>query len=75
MNLCVCLQTSLSNGMEVIVIRGISDMAGKTGEEDIDTYESLAATNAVTVLLRFLSILPSSSSSLHHSLVITTAQD
>lgn len=68
MNLCVCLQTSLSNGMEVIVIRGISDMAGKTGEEDIDTFESLAATNAVTVLLRFLSILPSSSSSLHHNI-------
>ncbi|KAK4279580.1 hypothetical protein QN277_011338 [Acacia crassicarpa] len=64
------VMTSLSNGISVIVIRGISDLAGKTGEQDIDTFEDLAATNAVTVLLRLLSMLPSSSlsssSSLHH---------
>ncbi|XP_028793435.1 bark storage protein A-like isoform X1 [Neltuma alba] len=57
------VMTSLSNGIPVVVIRGISDMAGKSGEEAIDTFGALAATNAVTVLLRLLNILPSS---LHH---------
>ncbi|XP_054791178.1 bark storage protein A-like isoform X2 [Prosopis cineraria] len=56
------VMTCLSNGFPVIVIRGISDMAGKNGDEAIDTFGALAATNAVTVLLHLLKILPSS----HH---------
>ncbi|XP_054791179.1 bark storage protein A-like isoform X3 [Prosopis cineraria] len=62
LQLAATLETCLSNGFPVIVIRGISDMAGKNGDEAIDTFGALAATNAVTVLLHLLKILPSS----HH---------
>ncbi|VVA12148.1 Hypothetical predicted protein [Prunus dulcis] len=43
--------TSLSNGFPVIVIRGLSDLAGgQSGHKSIDTFGSLAAINACKVV-------------------------
>lgn len=48
-------QTSLSNGFPVIVIRGLSDLAGgQSGHNSIDTFGSLAAINACKVVVQFI---------------------
>ncbi|KAL5569512.1 hypothetical protein UlMin_026087 [Ulmus minor] len=50
---------SLSNGFSVIVIRGLSDLAGKQkGQNAIDTFGSLSAFNTAKVVLQFLKELP-----------------
>lgn len=52
-------QTCLSNGIPVIVIRGMSDLAGgQSGENAMDTYGSLAALNTAKAVLKFISKLP-----------------
>ncbi|KAG6677505.1 hypothetical protein I3843_14G029600 [Carya illinoinensis] len=52
-------QTSLSNGFPVVVIRGLSDMAGgQSGENAIQIFGSLAAQNAVKVVVQFIKTLP-----------------
>jgi len=49
----------LSNGIPVIVIRGMSDLAGgQSGENAMDTYGSLAALNTAKAVLKFISKLP-----------------
>ncbi|GMN52806.1 hypothetical protein TIFTF001_021952 [Ficus carica] len=51
--------TSLSNGFPVIVIRGLSDVAGKQeGQNAINTFGSLAALNTASSVLHFLKQLP-----------------
>ena len=48
-------QTSLSNGFPVIVIRGLSDIAGgQHGQNSINIFGSLAALNTANAVLRFL---------------------
>ncbi|CAL1386934.1 unnamed protein product [Linum trigynum] len=52
------VMTCLSNGHPVIVIRGMSDLAGKqSGHNPIRTFGSLAALNAANVVLKFISKL------------------
>ncbi|KAL6123948.1 hypothetical protein ACLB2K_076464 [Fragaria x ananassa] len=47
--------TSLSNGFPVIVIRGLSDLAGRqAGENPIQTFAPLAALHACKVVLQFI---------------------
>jgi nucleoside phosphorylase len=49
----------LSNGFPVIVIRGLSDLAGaESGDNAIHTFGSLAALNAAKAVLEFISKLP-----------------
>ncbi|KAK9187269.1 hypothetical protein WN944_018661 [Citrus x changshan-huyou] len=49
------VMTSLSNGYPVIVIRGLSDLAGgQLGQNGIDIFGSLAATNAAKAVITFL---------------------
>ncbi|KAJ6986739.1 bark storage protein A [Populus alba x Populus x berolinensis] len=51
--------TCLSNGIPVIAIRGMSDLAGgQSGENAMDTYGSLAALNTAKAVLKFISKLP-----------------
>ncbi|XP_057789442.1 bark storage protein A-like isoform X2 [Salvia miltiorrhiza] len=53
------VMTSFSNGYPVIVIRGMSDLAGgQNGTvNDIDLFESLASTNVAKVVLQFIKLL------------------
>ncbi|XP_050386508.1 bark storage protein A-like [Argentina anserina] len=49
------VMTSLSNGFPVIVIRGLSDLAGRqAGENPIQTFGPLAAINACKVVVQFI---------------------
>ncbi|KAH7537018.1 hypothetical protein FEM48_Zijuj03G0047800 [Ziziphus jujuba var. spinosa] len=49
------LETSVSNGFPVIVIRGLSDLAGgQSGQNGIQTFGSLAARNTANVVVQFL---------------------
>ncbi|XVE68714.1 hypothetical protein DITRI_Ditri09bG0091400 [Diplodiscus trichospermus] len=51
--------TSLSNGCPVIVIRGLSDLAGKQqGENAVKKFGSLAALNTAKAVLGFIDSLP-----------------
>ncbi|XP_073271716.1 bark storage protein A-like [Primulina huaijiensis] len=53
------VMTSLSNGFPVIVIRGLSDLAGaQKGQNSINLFGSLAASNVAKVVLRFINLLP-----------------
>ncbi|XP_050208978.1 bark storage protein A-like isoform X1 [Mercurialis annua] len=53
------VMTCLSNGFRVIVIRGMSDLAGsQSGENPIHTFGSLAALNTVKAVLRFIKKIP-----------------
>ncbi|XP_059433973.1 bark storage protein A-like [Corylus avellana] len=53
------VMTSLSNGFPVIVIRGLSDLAGgQPGENAIGIFRSLAALNAAKVVAQFIKALP-----------------
>ncbi|XP_006846768.2 bark storage protein A [Amborella trichopoda] len=53
------VMTSLSNGFPVIVIRGLSDLAGgQKGQNAISTFGPLAARNAVKATLGFIDMLP-----------------
>ncbi|XP_039067300.1 bark storage protein A-like [Hibiscus syriacus] len=53
------VMTSLSNGFPVIVIRGLSDLAGnQQGDNAWIKFGSLAALNSVKVVLGFISNLP-----------------
>ncbi|PRQ58673.1 putative adenosylhomocysteine nucleosidase [Rosa chinensis] len=53
------VMTSLSNGFPVIVIRGLSDLAGRqAGENPIQTFGPLAAINACKVVVQFIKDLP-----------------
>ncbi|CAL0299787.1 unnamed protein product [Lupinus luteus] len=53
------LMTSLSNSSPVIVIRGLSDLAGaQEGKNPIHVFGPLAATNTAKVVIEFLKILP-----------------
>ncbi|XP_062091909.1 bark storage protein A-like [Humulus lupulus] len=53
------VMTSLSNGFPVIVIRGLSDLAGsQSGPNVVRIFGSLAALNAAKAVLRFLDLLP-----------------
>ncbi|EXC25442.1 Bark storage protein A [Morus notabilis] len=53
------VMTSLSNGFPVIVIRGLSDIAGKQeGESAIGTFGSLAALNTANSVIQLLKELP-----------------
>ncbi|OMO87227.1 hypothetical protein CCACVL1_09183 [Corchorus capsularis] len=52
--------TSLSNGFPVIVVRGMSDLAGRQqGENAIGEFGSLAAINTAKAVLEFIGKLPS----------------
>jgi nucleoside phosphorylase len=54
----VVSQTSLSNGYPVIVIRGLSDLAGgQTGQNAIQTFGPLAARNAAQAVVKFIGYL------------------
>ncbi|CAI0471970.1 unnamed protein product [Linum tenue] len=54
----VVVMTCLSNGQLVIVIRGVSDLAGKqSGHNPIRTFGSLPALNTANVVLKFISKL------------------
>ncbi|CAK7325339.1 unnamed protein product [Dovyalis caffra] len=49
------VMTSLSNGYPVIVIRGLSDLAGgQAGQNAIQTFGPLAARNAAQVVVKFI---------------------
>ncbi|PON51762.1 Nucleoside phosphorylase [Trema orientale] len=50
------VMTSLSNGSPVIVIRGISNLAGSTEKSAV--FESLAAINTAIAVVEFLKELP-----------------
>ncbi|KAK6933484.1 Nucleoside phosphorylase domain [Dillenia turbinata] len=51
--------TSLSNGFPVIVIRGLSDLAGgQPGKNPIDVFGPLAALNAAQIVVQFIKELP-----------------
>ncbi|GMI86948.1 hypothetical protein like AT4G24350 [Hibiscus trionum] len=53
------VMTSLSNGFPVIVIRGLSDLAGnQQGDNAWSKFGSLAASNSATAVLGFISKLP-----------------
>ncbi|XVF82949.1 hypothetical protein PTKIN_Ptkin16aG0093000 [Pterospermum kingtungense] len=53
------VMTSLSNGFPVIVIRGLSDLAGKQqGENAVSKLGSLAALNTAKAVLGFIESLP-----------------
>ncbi|XP_034929415.1 bark storage protein A isoform X2 [Populus alba] len=61
------VMTCLSNGFPVIVIRGLSDLAGaESGDNAIHTFGSLAALNAAEAVLEFISKLPGYNSPLQH---------
>ncbi|XP_054780112.1 bark storage protein A-like [Prosopis cineraria] len=51
------VMTSLSNDYPVIVIRGLSDLAGaQEGENQIKVFGSLAATNTAKAVIQFLNV-------------------
>ncbi|KAI3470559.1 hypothetical protein Pfo_027222 [Paulownia fortunei] len=51
--------TSLSNGYSVIVVRGLSDLAGRQeGQNSISLFGSLAASNVAKVVFQFIKLLP-----------------
>ncbi|XP_059628400.1 bark storage protein A-like [Cornus florida] len=53
------VMTSLSNGFPVIVIRGLSDLAGgQPGKNQIDIFGPLAALNAAKAVIHFVKTLP-----------------
>ncbi|KAF2318430.1 hypothetical protein GH714_007485 [Hevea brasiliensis] len=53
------VMTCLSNGYPVIVIRGMSDLAGRqSGENQIRIFGSLAALNVAKAVVKFISKLP-----------------
>ncbi|KDP45050.1 hypothetical protein JCGZ_01550 [Jatropha curcas] len=53
------VMTCLSNGFPVLVIRGMSDLAGsQSGDNSIYTFGSLAALNTVKAVLKFIKKLP-----------------
>uniref|UniRef100_A0A2P2KAN0 Bark storage protein A n=2 Tax=Rhizophora mucronata TaxID=61149 RepID=A0A2P2KAN0_RHIMU len=57
------VMTSLSNGFPVIVIRGLSDLAGgQKGENEIQIFGPLAALNAAKAVVQFVRILPGDAS-------------
>ena len=58
-SVCVlAFQTSLSNGFPVIVIRGLSDQAGaQEGQNPIDLFGPLAASNAAKAVVQFVKAL------------------
>lgn len=52
-------KTCVSNGYPVIVIRGLSDLAGaQTGDNAVRKFGSLAATNTARAVLEFIKKLP-----------------
>ncbi|XP_010448575.1 PREDICTED: bark storage protein A-like isoform X2 [Camelina sativa] len=51
--------TCVSNGYPIIVIRGLSDLAG-VGDNTVRKFGSLAATNTAKAVLEFIKKLPSS---------------
>lgn len=52
------VMTCLSNGFPVIVIRGLSDLAGATDDDNSsESFVSLAASNAVKTVVQFVKIL------------------
>ncbi|KAI8030050.1 Bark storage protein A [Camellia lanceoleosa] len=60
-NTCVdnaAYRTSLSNGFSVIVIRGLSDLAGATDQNLIVVFGPLAALNVAKAEIQFVKILP-----------------
>ncbi|XP_031117339.1 bark storage protein A-like [Ipomoea triloba] len=55
------VMTSLSNGFPVIAIRGLSDLAGaQTGNNTIDLFGPLAASNTANAVIQFINTLPRS---------------
>lgn len=49
----------MSNGCPIIVIRGLSDLAGaQKGDNVVNKFGSLAATNAAKAVLEFIKKLP-----------------
>lgn len=53
--LALGMQTSVSNGYRILVIRGLSDLAGgQSGHNAIQTFGSLAARNTAKVVVQFL---------------------
>ncbi|KAK6228341.1 Nucleoside phosphorylase domain - like 1 [Theobroma cacao] len=59
METAAVVMTSLSNGFPVIVIRGLSDLAGKQqGENAVRKFGSLAALNTAKAVLGFIDNLP-----------------
>ncbi|KDP45046.1 hypothetical protein JCGZ_01546 [Jatropha curcas] len=53
------VMTCLSNGFPVLMIRGMSDLAGsQLGDNSIYTFGSLAALNTVKAVLKFIKKLP-----------------
>uniref|UniRef100_A0A6N2MYB4 Nucleoside phosphorylase domain-containing protein n=2 Tax=Salix viminalis TaxID=40686 RepID=A0A6N2MYB4_SALVM len=59
--------TCMSNGFPVIVIRGLSDLAGaESGDNVIHTFGPLAALNAAKAVLGFISKIPGYNSPSHH---------
>ncbi|XP_010248411.1 PREDICTED: uncharacterized protein LOC104591301 [Nelumbo nucifera] len=56
---CGIGMTSLSNGFPVIVIRGLSDLAGgQTGRNTVQLFGPLAALNTAKVVIGFIKSLP-----------------
>ncbi|KAG8390533.1 hypothetical protein BUALT_Bualt01G0093400 [Buddleja alternifolia] len=52
------VMTSLSNGFPVLVVRGLSDLAGaQEGENSIELFGSLAASNVAQVVVQFIKLL------------------
>ncbi|KAK3228397.1 hypothetical protein Dsin_000278 [Dipteronia sinensis] len=59
------VMTSLSNGLPVIVIRGLSDLAGRqSGENAYATFGSLAARNTAKAVVQFINHIYEYSSSI-----------
>ncbi|KAJ7974967.1 Bark storage protein A [Quillaja saponaria] len=53
------VMTSLSNGFPVIVIRGLSDLAGgQPGNNSVQIFGFLAALNAAKIVIQFIKLLP-----------------
>lgn len=50
------MQTCLSNGVPCIVFRGVSDLAGGGGRLFSTSLTSLAAVNALSVAVEFISL-------------------
>lgn len=52
------VMTSFSNGYPVIVVRGLSDLAGgQNGDNDIDLFQSLASSNVAKAVIQFIKLL------------------
>lgn len=62
------VMTSLSNGYPILVIRGLSDLAGaQSGNNSVTIFGPIAASNVARAVVQFVKTIQGSSSCLPHS--------